>query len=123
MGLNSVGYLIMPRVIAGIVMFPVLYIAACFVGIGGGILVAELGGYLSAGEFIDGARSFFQPFDAWFGVIKSITFGFLITSISCFKGYNTRGGAEGVGKSTTEAAVLSCVFVLFGDLVLAILLL
>ncbi|ARA92709.1 MAG: ABC transporter permease [Bacteroidetes bacterium] len=119
MGLNSVGYLILPRVIAGVLMFPVLYVLACFVGIGGGMLVAELGGFLSVGEFVQGARDFFQPFDPVFGVIKSLVFGFLITSIACFKGYFTAGGAEGVGRSTTQAAVLSCVFILVADLVLA----
>jgi phospholipid/cholesterol/gamma-HCH transport system permease protein len=87
MGLNSIGYLIIPRVLAGIVMFPVLYVIACAVGILGGISVAELGGFLSRGEFIQGARDFFEPFDAWFGLLKSLTFGFLITAISCFKGY------------------------------------
>ncbi len=119
MGLNSIGYLIIPRVVAGVIMFPVLYVIACAVGIGGGILVAEVGGFLSTGEFIQGARDFFEPFDAWFGLLKSLTFGFLITAISCFKGYYTSGGAEGVGKSTTQAAVLSCVFILLADLVLA----
>ena len=119
MGLNSIGYLIIPRVVAGVIMFPVLYVIACAVGIGGGIFVAEVGGFLSSGEFIQGARDFFEPFDAWFGLLKSLTFGFLITAISCFKGYYTGGGAEGVGRSTTQAAVLSCVFILLADLVLA----
>lgn len=123
MGLNSVSYLIAPRVIAGVIMFPVLYVAACFVGISGGILVANVGEYLSSGEFIQGARDFFRPFDAVFGLIKSVVFGFIITSISCYKGYYTSGGAEGVGRSTTQAAVMSCVFILFADLFLAIALL
>lgn len=123
MGLNSVSYLIAPRVVAGIIMFPVLYIAACFVGISGGILVANLGNYLSTGEFVQGARDYFRAFDAIFGLIKAVAFGFLITSISCYKGYFTEGGAEGVGKSTTQAAVTSCVFILFADLILAMLLL
>ncbi len=123
MGLNSVSYLVVPRVLAGLVMFPVLYIVACFVGIGGGVLVAELGGFLSAGEFMQGAREFFRPFDAVFGIIKAVVFGFIITTIAAFKGYYTRGGAEGVGRSTTEAAVTSCVFILLGDLLLAMLLL
>ncbi len=123
MGLNSVSYLIAPRVIAGVLMFPMLYVAACFVGISGGLLVANLGDYLSTGEFIQGAREFFRPFDAFFGVIKSLVFGFIITSIACYKGYFTDGGAEGVGKSTTQAAVMSCVFILFADLILAVLLL
>lgn len=123
MGLNSVSYLIAPRVIAGVLMFPVLYVAACFVGISGGILVAEVGQYLTREEFVQGARDFFRPFDAVFGLIKSLVFGFIITSISCYKGYFTEGGAEGVGRSTTQAAVASCVFILIADLLLALLLL
>ncbi len=123
MGLNSIGFLILPRVLAGVLMFPVLYVIACFVGVGGAVLVADLGGFLPRGEFLAGARSFFQPFDAWFGVIKMATFGFVITTISCYKGYYTRGGAEGVGRSTTDAAVVSCVFILLSDLLLAVLLL
>ena len=119
MGLNSIGYLIIPRVMAGVVMFPVLYVIACAIGILGGVFVAEVSGFLSRGEFVQGARDFFEPFDAWFGLLKSLTFGFLITAISCFKGYYTAGGAEGVGRSTTQAAVLSCVFILVADLVLA----
>ena len=123
MGLNSIGYLIIPRVLAGVFMFPVLYMAAVFVGIGGGIFVADMGGWLAAGEFVDGAREFFNPFDPVFGVIKSLVFGFVITSISCYKGYYTKGGAEGVGRSTTQAAVTSCVYILLADLLLAVTLL
>ena len=123
MGLNSVGYLILPRIIAGIVMFPVLYVLACLVGIGAGVIIADLGGFVSSGEFVQGAREFFKPFDAWFGLIKSITFVFIITYVSCFKGYHTTGGAEGVGRSTTQAAVTSCVFILIADLFLAVFLL
>lgn len=119
MGLNSISFLVVPRVLAGVIMFPVLYIAACLVGISGGVLVAEFSGYLSPAEFIQGARDFFQPFDAFFGLIKAVTFGFVITSVSCYKGYYTDGGAEGVGKSTTAAAVTSCVMVLVADYVLA----
>jgi phospholipid/cholesterol/gamma-HCH transport system permease protein len=123
MGLNSISFLILPRVLAGVVMFPALYIFACLIGIGGGLGIAEAAGLLSTTEFIEGARQFYQPFDPYFGLIKSITFGFIITSIACYKGYYTKGGAEGVGQSTTEAAVQSCVFVLLADLALAVLLL
>ncbi len=123
MGLNSVAYLVVPRVVAGAIMFPVLYVAACFVGITGGVVAGELGGYLPAQEFLDGGREFFKPYDAFFGSVKALVFGFLITSISCAKGYFTTGGAEGVGRSTTQAAVTSCVMVLLADYVLALLLL
>lgn len=123
MGLNSISFLILPRVLAGIVMFPALYVIACLIGIGGGMVVAEFGGLLTVSEFMEGARQFYKPFDPYFGMIKSLTFGFIITSVACYKGYYTKGGAEGVGQSTTEAAVQSCVVILFADLLLALLLL
>ncbi len=123
MGLNSVGYLIVPRILAGIVMLPVLYVAACVVGVGGGIIAGELTGVVSAGEFIQGAREFHNPFGPYFGLIKAFVFGFLITAVSCYIGYFTKDGADGVGRSTTRAAVMSCVLILFADLILAILLL
>jgi len=123
MGLNSTRYLIAPRISAGVLMFPVLYVAACTVGILGGILVAKMGDFLTVEEFIKGARDFYKPFDPFFGIIKSVVFGYIITSVSCFRGYYTVGGAEGVGKSTTQAAVMSCIYILFADLVLAVTLL
>ena len=123
MGINSISYLVVPRVLAGVIMFPVLYIVASFIGISGGVLIGEIGGLITAQEFMDGARQFFQPFDPYFGLIKAVTFGFIITSIACYKGYYTTGGAEGVGKSTTQAAVMSCVYILLADLLLAIVLL
>ena len=123
MGLNSVGYLIVPRVMAGVIMFPILYIAAVLVGVSGGVLAAELTGVVTVSEFIQGARDAYLAFGPYFGLIKSVVFGFVITSVSCYMGYFTEGGAEGVGHSTTQAAVISCVYILVSDLLLAILLL
>ncbi len=123
MGLNSTGYLIVPRVLAGILMFPCMYVVASFAGIASGAGVGHLVGIISFSEFMEGARLYFNPFDPFFGVIKSLVFGFTITSVSCYVGYNTLGGAEGVGRSTTQAAVASCVFLLIVDLVLAVTLL
>ena len=123
MGLSSVAYLVIPRVVAGAVMFPVLYVAAALVGIGGGMLAGELSGAVTMQEFLDGGREFFRPYDVFFGLTKAFVFGFLVTSISCAKGYFTTGGAEDVGRSTTSAAVTSCVMVLLADYVLAELLL
>ncbi|MFW6348144.1 MAG: MlaE family ABC transporter permease, partial [Cyclonatronaceae bacterium] len=76
-----------------------------------------------AADFLFGARSFFLPWDIIFGVLKSIVFGFVITSISCYKGYYASGGAEGVGTATTDATVMSCIFILVSDLILALILL
>lgn len=123
MGLNAASYLVAPRVLAGTLMFPVIYLLVTTLGVLTSALVAEATGELTVALFFEGARAFFRPYDVFFGVVKSFVFGFLITSIACYKGYTTRGGAEGVGRSTTEAAVLSCLFILLADFVLAVLLL
>lgn len=119
MGFNSVSFLVVPRVLSGLIMFPILYIVASVSGIGGGLVAGVLSGSLPASEFMLGARQFFFPWDVTFGFLKSFVFGFVITSISCFKGYYVTGGAEGVGKGTTQATVLSCIYVLLADFVLA----
>ncbi len=123
MGFNSVTFLIVPRVLAGICMFPVLYITAATLGICGGVLAGAIDGILPPAQFMQGARQFFFPEDVVFGIVKSFVFGFVITSISCFKGYTAFGGAEGVGNATTQATVLSCIYVLLSDFVLAAILL
>jgi len=123
MGLSSRSYLVVPRVVAGVLMFPVLYVVAATVGMVMGGVVAELSGILTAGTYWEGARLFFKPYDVFFGLVKSIVFGFVITSIACYTGYNASGGAEGVGEATTKAAVLGCVWVLFADYACAAILL
>lgn len=123
MGFNSVSFLVVPRVMAGIFMFPVLYIVASVTGLGGGIAAGLFSGTVPPEEFLKGARMYFYPWNVVFGFVKSFVFGFIITSISCYKGYYASGGAEGVGKCTTEATVLSCIYVLLADFVLAALLL
>lgn len=119
MGFNSVSFLVVPRVLAGLIMFPVLYIVASVSGIGGGLVAGMVSGALPAADFMQGARQFFFPWDVTFGLLKALVFGYVITSVSCFKGYYAEGGAEGVGNSTTQATVLSCIYVLLADFVLA----
>ena len=123
MGINSRSYLVVPRVLAGVLMFPVLYVLACAVGLSAGALVSALSPELSAATYWSGTRLFFKPYDVVFGLTKSLVFGFVITSVSCYKGYYAGGGAEGVGAATTQATVLSCVFVLLADYVCAVVLL
>ena len=123
MGLNSRSYLVVPRVVAGVLMFPVLYVVAATVGMLVGGVVAEMSGVLTIQTFWEGARLFFRPYDVFFGLVKSLVFGFVITSIACYTGYRASGGAEGVGQATTRAAVLGCVWVLFADYLCAAILL
>lgn len=123
MGFNSASFLVIPRVLAGLVMFPLLYIVACVSGIAGGYVAGMLSGAVTGSEFMLGAREYFYPWDVTFGLLKAFVFGFVITSISCYKGYYATGGAEGVGTGTTQATVLSCIYVLLADFVLAALVL
>ncbi len=119
MGINAPGYLVVPRVIAGTLMFPLLYVAACIMGVGAAALLVVLQDIVSFPVFMKGARTFFEPYDALYGATKATVFGFLLTSISCYVGYNARGGAEGIGRAATEAAVLSAIYVLVADYILA----
>jgi phospholipid/cholesterol/gamma-HCH transport system permease protein len=123
MGLNSVTFLVAPRVLAGLIMFPVLYIFAAVTGIAGGMAAGAVSGSVSPSLFMEGARQYFFTRDVIIGLIKALVFGFVITSIACYKGYYARGGAEGVGDSTTQTAVLGCIYVLVADFVLSAILL
>lgn len=112
---DPIGYLVVPRVIAGALMFPVVVLLANAVG-----LVAGWGTSLylldmSTAEFVKGLRLFFQPWDVWFAAIKSVSFGITVTSVGCFFGFHTTGGAEGVGRSTTHAVVASSMIILVLD--------
>lgn len=116
---DPISFLIFPRILAALIMFPLLVIIADFFGIIGGMFTAMNAMDISQAEFIRGLRSWFRPWDAWFGLIKGVCFGFAITSIACYQGYFTSGGANGVGKSTTSTVVVSCVMIVFLDYFLA----
>ena len=116
---DPVSFLILPRVLAAVIMFPLLVIIADFFGIIGGLFTAINAMEVTSVEFIRGLRSWFRPWDAWFGLIKGLFFGLAITSIACYQGYFTKGGAQGVGKSTTATVVISCIAIVFLDYFLA----
>ncbi len=112
---DPVAYLVVPRVVAGTLMMPVVVILACAVGIAGGWATSLQLLDMSSPEFMKGLRLFFDPYDVQFAAIKSLSFGFTITSIGCFFGFTTKGGAEGVGRSTTRAVVVSSMVILALD--------
>jgi phospholipid/cholesterol/gamma-HCH transport system permease protein len=123
MGINSISYLALPKIIASSLMYPLLVIFSLVCGMFGGYLVGIVTNIVAPGEFIQGLRSEFNPFTITFALIKAFTFGFLISSISCFKGYYTQGGALEVGISSTKAVTISVIAVLVADYLLAQLLL
>jgi len=108
-------FLVLPRVIAGTAMFPIVVALAVLVGIVTGWLTSLWLLNLSTPEFVKGLKLFYQVKDTWFGLFKSATFGFTITTVGCMVGLSTRGGAEGVGRSTTRAVVYSAVLILVLD--------
>ncbi|RMF57618.1 MAG: ABC transporter permease [Calditrichaeota bacterium] len=120
---NPVSYLVVPRVIAGTVMFPALTVFAAFVGVVGGWLTAIMVMDVTTFEFFKGVRQYFVMKDVVLPMAKSVIFGFAITLIACYQGFNSKGGAEGVGSAATKTAVISCLMVLFLDFLIAALIL
>jgi phospholipid/cholesterol/gamma-HCH transport system permease protein len=119
LGRNPASHLLIPRVVAGFVMIPVLVIFANAIGIIAGWKAAQLVLPLTNQDFYYGARTFWRPFDAYYSLIKAFFFAGSITIISCYMGFTTQQGAEGVGKSTTGAVVTSSVLILLLDVLLA----
>lgn len=123
MGINATGHLVLPKIIAAMIMFPVLNILSITLSIWGGITAGDLSGILTQEQFLEGARETFKGFVLFFSILKAFTFSMIITSISAYQGFYTHGGALEVGESSTRAVVFSCVMILFADYVLAQLLL
>ncbi len=123
MGINSASYLVLPKILAALIMFPMLVILAMFLSITGGLIAGSFTGALSAQEYVEGIRSDFVPYNIVFALIKSVVFAFLIAAISSFEGFSTKGGALEVGASSTNAVTKSIIAILIADFVLAGLLL
>jgi len=115
MATNPIKYLFVPRIIAGIVMLPVLTIVSDFLGILGGYVVGVILLNINSGMFVANILEYLDLDDIFHGLTKSAFFGLILTHIGCYEGFYTKGGAEGVGKATTQAVVISSVLILIGD--------
>jgi phospholipid/cholesterol/gamma-HCH transport system permease protein len=123
LGRSPSSHLLIPRVIAGLLMIPALTVFADVMGIVSGWFSMKLVLPISDADFAYGARTFWRSFDATYSVVKAFFFAGSITVISCYMGFNTQQGAEGVGRSTTGAVVSSSVLILLLDVILTKLLL
>jgi len=123
MGINSKGYLIIPRMIAGMISFPVLITVAAFLMIWGGMLAGQYGGEVTITEFSQGMTEYYDGFQVVVMYVKAVIYGFLISTISAYQGYYTSGGALEVGESSTRAVVFSCLAMVIADYSVAELLL
>jgi phospholipid/cholesterol/gamma-HCH transport system permease protein len=123
MGVNSASYLILPKIIAVVLMFPLLYILSVFFGIIGGLIVGPAVGAVTVTDYLNGIQYSFNPYYVTFSLIKCLVFGFLISSIAAFFGYTVEGGAFDVGSASTRAVVNTNIMILVWDLILTQLLL
>ena len=123
MGINTKAYLVLPKIVAALVVIPMLVVIAAILGIWGGELAGVLSGIISADEFKKGLLSGFVPYNTFFAMAKAYTFAFLISSIPAYFGYYVKGGALEIGRASTRSVVVSCVAILFADYILAAILL
>ena len=118
MGINSSGFLTLPKIIAGMIIFPFVVLISMFLGIVGGWIAGDLSGVVSSADYIRGIQDQFVPFNITFAMIKTTVFAYVITSVSAYHGFYTDGGALEVGKSSTNAVVYSSVIILVFDYIL-----
>lgn len=123
MGINTKTYLIMPKIVAAIVMIPMLVVLSMVLGIWGGRLAGSATGILSTDTFDRGLSEGFLAYNVFFALAKAYTFAFLISSIPAYYGYHVKGGALEIGQSSTKAVVVSCIMLLIADFALSALLL
>lgn len=115
---NPMKYLVAPRLIAGVVMFPLLVLVADIIGVFGGYLVAVYKLDFNASIYIQNTYNFVQAGDVISGLVKAAVFGVIVTLMGCYHGYHSKGGAQGVGTATTNAVVSACILILAFDYIL-----
>ncbi|HUJ68132.1 MAG TPA: ABC transporter permease [Syntrophorhabdales bacterium] len=118
MALNPIKYLVVPRIVASILMLPILTIIADFTGIVGGYFVGVVLLGMNGAVFVGRMVKNVDIGDVYNGLAKSACFGLILALISCYKGFYTKGGSQGVGRATTEAVVLASIVILISDYVL-----
>ncbi|MCE9590643.1 MAG: ABC transporter permease [Planctomycetes bacterium] len=119
MGADPIAHLVVPRVVACVVMIPLLTVFSDLLGIYGGYLVTVQGYGVNARDYWSFSREFVEGYDVFTGLIKSVTFGVMIGLISCYKGFNCRPGAEGVGRAATDSFVTSFIAIIIANFFLA----
>ena len=118
MGVNSLTYLVLPKIIGAIFFFPVLITFSMGLSLVGGWLALILSGLASTETYVEGLRFYFELGNVFYALAKTVVFAFLIVSIASFYGYYTKGGALDVGKSATRAVVTSSVAILIANFLL-----
>jgi len=118
MGVNSASYLILPKVIAVVLMSPILFILSVFCGIIGGLIAGPISGVVTVAQYMTGIKTMFVPFYITFSILKTLVFGYLIATVPAFHGFYVQGGALEVGRASTRSVVNTSILILFFDLIL-----
>jgi len=123
MGINAPGYLILPKILAGITMVPLLVILSIFLALTGGLIGGALSGAVTPADYILGITGDFNGYTVAVALVKAFVFGFIITSIAAYQGFYVKGGALEVGQASTKSVVVSCITILAADYVITALML
>lgn len=118
MGINSRSYLVLPKIVGFVLFMPVLAVLCIITSMVGGYFVAAFTDVISVSKYFYGVQAFFHEWYVWYGLIKSLVFAFIITSVTAFYGYNVRGGSLEVGKASTKGVVTSSILILLFDVIL-----
>ena len=118
MGINAASYLVLPKILASLITYPMLVVLSAFLALVGGYVAGSMTGIISGTDYVFGIRYEFIEFNVTFALTKSYTFAFLVAAISAYKGFYTQGGALEVGIASTNAVTNSCIGILCADFVL-----
>lgn len=118
MGVNPASYLILPKIVASVLYFPVLVIFSIFLGLMGGYAAGAITGLVPPADYIIGVREWFAPFNLVYSMIKTVVFAFIIASVASYKGYSVKGGSVEVGQASTDGVVTANILIIIFDLIL-----
>ena len=118
MGINSASFLVLPKIIASLIVNPILIVISIFFALLGGYVTVILTGVVSGFDFIDGLTSFFRMYDVYYALTKTFVFAFVISTVCSFYGYRIEGGALELGEANTKGIVVASFVVLVLNLVI-----
>lgn len=123
MGVNTKTYLILPKMLASLITVPMLISLSILISLWGGRFVGDLTGIIDSETYDQGLMEDFNPFNVTVAMVKAVTFAIILSSVSAYFGYNVKGGALEIGRSSTLAVVVSCILILLADYIITLLLL
>lgn len=118
MGVNAANYLLLPKILAFVLMMPILVIISMTFGLMGGYCVGLFSDIITVNDYLQGIQTYFIPYYIFYSIFKSLFFAFIIGSVSTYYGYNAKGGALEVGRASTNAVVNSSILILLFNIII-----